>query len=129
MALIHRECFGAAAWPAASIATLFSSRFVFGFIADQGGMVIARAVADEAEVLTIGVVPALRRQGIARGLIEAVAAESAGRGARTLFLEVAAENQAALALYRAAHFHEAGVRRNYYGDDRDALLLRRALCE
>ena len=49
-------------------------------------------------------------------------------GAETLFLEVAVDNTAAIALYRAAGFASAGTRKGYY--DRgaagrvDALVLR-----
>ena len=129
MGLLQEACFGAAAWPAASIATLFAGPGVFGFIAEAGGCVIARAVADEAEILTIGVRPAARRRGLGRQLLDAALAEAARRGATAAFLEVAADNAAARALYAGARFAVAGRRRDYYGPGQDALLLRRMLCE
>ncbi|HEX7390921.1 MAG TPA: GNAT family N-acetyltransferase [Acidiphilium sp.] len=124
MSLLHREAFGVDAWPEASIAALFENPCVFGFISEAGGVVIARAVADEAEILTIGVIPAARQRGIGRELLAAAMAEAARRGAVSMFLEVAAENAAALVLYARAGFVEAGRRRGYYGAGRDALLLR-----
>lgn len=129
MGLLHDACFGAAAWSEASIAALFASPGVFGFIAEAGGCVIARAVAGEAEILTIAVSPAARRHGLGRQLLDAALAEAARRGASAVFLEVAADNAAARALYAGARFAEAGRRRNYYGSGQDALLLRRMLCE
>jgi ribosomal-protein-alanine N-acetyltransferase len=51
-------------------------------------------------------------------------------GARALFLEVARDNDAGLALYRAAAFAEVGIRRAYYSRPTgamDALVLRRDL--
>ncbi|MDX5930619.1 GNAT family N-acetyltransferase [Acidiphilium acidophilum] len=129
MAAVHRAAFGVEAWSAREIATLFATPLVFGFLSEAGGMVMARAVADEAEILTIGVVPAMRRQGLARGLLDRVIAEARCRAATTLFLEVAAGNAAARALYRSAGFEECGVRADYYGAGRDAVVLRRSLCE
>lgn len=127
MNLLHREAFGAEAWPEASIAALFENSCVFGFLSEAGGVVIARAVADEAEILTIGVVPAARRRGLGRKLLDAAMTEAARRGAVSMFLEVAAENAAALALYARAGFGPAGRRPGYYGAGRDAVLLRACL--
>lgn len=129
MAAIHLACFGAASWSSASIATLFESKLVFGYVAGRGGMVIARAVADDAEILTIGVVPEVRRQGIAGALLTLAADEAVLRGTSALFLEVAANNEAALSLYCNAGFERTGLRRGYYGTGTDAVLLMRPLCE
>jgi ribosomal-protein-alanine N-acetyltransferase len=49
------------------------------------------------------------------------------RKAAVMFLEVAAGNVAALALYRAAGFAEVGRRVRYYADGSDALVMRRDL--
>ena len=129
MAMLHEACFDAAAWSAASIDTLFANPAVFGFITEAGGLVIARAVADEAEILTIGVVPVARRHGLGHQLLNAALTEARRRRAETIFLEVAADNAAARALYVSAGFTEAGRRRHYYGPGQDAVLLRRRLCE
>jgi [ribosomal protein S18]-alanine N-acetyltransferase len=51
-------------------------------------------------------------------------AQAAALGARTMFLEVAAANAAARALYAAHGFTEVGLRRRYYGNGDDALMLR-----
>jgi len=95
------------------------------------GFILVRAVAGEAEILTLAVAPAFRRQGAARALVEAVAVEASRRGARTLFLEVAEDNPAAIALYESTEFEAVGLRRGYYArkDARpaDALVLRRRL--
>jgi ribosomal-protein-alanine N-acetyltransferase len=94
------------------------------------GFILARAIADEAEVLTLAVDPAHRRAGAGRALVEAAAIVAAAAGARALFLEVASDNDAALALYRAAGFAEVGQRPAYYRRGAgavDALVLRRDL--
>lgn len=78
------------------------------------GFLIGRLVADEAEILTLGVSHARRGRGLARALCGAFADRVHGAGARRVFLEVAADNVAALALYRRLGFAATGVRRGYY---------------
>jgi len=129
MAAIHQACFGPAAWSAAGIATMFQAPQVFGYVSEAGGLIMARAVADEAEILTLGVIPSARRQGLARTLLDRTIAQSRARGAISMFLEVAAENTAAIVLYHRAAFEDCGRRRDYYGTGSDALVLRRSLCE
>ena len=95
------------------------------------GFLLARAIAGEAEILTLAVDPTHRRQGVARALIEASAATAIAAGAEAMFLEVAADNQAAIGLYRSAGFEQIGSRKDYYARPGaatiDALVLRRTL--
>ena len=96
--------------------------------ADGACFALGRSVAGEAELLTLATAPAFRRQGLARAALAAFDAEATRRGARTGFLEVAADNGAALALYRGAGWAEAGRRRGYYATAAgrvDALVLTR----
>jgi ribosomal-protein-alanine N-acetyltransferase len=93
--------------------------------------VLARIAADEAEILTLGVLQDVRGKGLGRRLVEAVADKARAQGAQRLHLEVAARNAPARDLYANLQFTEAGRRENYY-DDRgdgpdDAVLLTRAL--
>lgn len=128
LAAIHAAAFAAAErWPATEIATTLAMPGAWGLIAARGGMAIARAAGGEAELLTLGVAPEARRQGLGRALVRAVLTEAAARGAAQLFLEVKADNTAALALYRGAGCVEVGRRRRYYADGNDALVLRAAL--
>lgn len=100
-------------WSAAEIEDLIGAPGGFAVTRDTG-FAIGRAVADEAELLTIAVAPEVRRGGIGRALLAAFEAEARRRGAATAFLEVAADNTAALALYFAAGWGENGRRRGYY---------------
>ncbi|HLK24613.1 MAG TPA: GNAT family N-acetyltransferase [Caulobacteraceae bacterium] len=105
-------------WSAADIAALLASPGVFGLIVRHGaevaGFALGRAVAGEAELLTLAVAPSRRRQGLGAALVEAVAARAVAAGAMRLFLEVAADNAAALALYEGAGFAPVGRREAYY---------------
>lgn len=75
---------------------------------------LGRAAADEGEVLALAVAPHLRQRGLGAAALAALEASLADQGARRLFLEAAADNAAALALYRRAGWREAGRRRGYY---------------
>lgn len=127
MAALHAACFTRPRpWSGAEFAGLLADAAVFA-VTRPGGFVLGRAVLDEAELLTIAVDPALRRQGAGRALLAAFEAAAAARGASRAFLEVAADNVAALALYHGAGWAEAGRRRGYYGPGIDALVLAKPL--
>jgi ribosomal-protein-alanine N-acetyltransferase len=94
------------------------------------GFIACRAIAGEAEILTLAVDPAARRAGLGRALVEAAAGVLVQAGATQLFLEVAVDNAAAVGLYEQANFARAGLRRGYYPHPdgaKDALVMRRAL--
>jgi [ribosomal protein S18]-alanine N-acetyltransferase len=80
---------------------------------------------DEAEILTFGVVPEARRRGHGGSLLREAIGAARAKGAGAMFLEVAAGNAPALALYAREGFAEVGRRRRYYSDGADALVLKR----
>jgi len=88
-------------------------------------LAVLRIAADEAEVLTLAVAPAQRRRGLGRAVMDAALTRASAAGARVTFLEVAADNAAALALYAGMGFRTVGRRRGYYDGGTDALILRR----
>ena len=98
-------------------------RGVFGWLHAGGGMILARVVMEEAEVLTLAVAPEARRRGLGGCMLRAAMARAAADSAMTIVLEVSVANGAALALYRGAGFVEVGRRPRYYAGV-DALLLR-----
>ena len=125
LAAIHAAAFPPReAWGEDAIALQLALPGVFGLIAERGGMLLGRSVADEAEVLTLAVIPSLRRQGIGTALLGTAKAHVRALGGKALYLEVAIHNAAALALYRREGFVEVGRRRRYYADASDALVLR-----
>ena len=91
------------------------------------GFILSRLAAGEAEILSIAIAPARRGRGYARPLLDLHLRRLAGLGARSVFLEVDADNAAARALYRRAGFYDVGRRQSYYQSGASALVLRRDL--
>ena len=93
--------------------------------------ILIQVAADESEILSLGTSPQMRRAGLARALLIEAAAEAMKRAATAMFLEVAEDNLAALALYRSCGFATHGRRRAYYmrsgAQPADALMLRAQL--
>lgn len=116
-AALHATSF-AHGWSAAEFERLLASEACAADGAFAGvefaGFILSRQAADEAEILTVAVDPKFRRQGAGRILLSANLARLAARGATRLFLEVAEDNVAALALYRSFGFREEGRRKGYY---------------
>ena len=122
-------------WPEPSVRELMDSPGARAMIAREGetpiGFLLARVVADEAEILSIGVRPAARRQGVARALFKAFLPLAGAAGAKSVFLEVGQDNPPALSLYESLDFERVGLRRDYYtrrgGERIDAVLMRLSL--
>jgi [ribosomal protein S18]-alanine N-acetyltransferase len=69
---------------------------------------------DDAQVMTLGVAPGARRRGVGALLLRALVGRAVALGARSVLLEVAVDNDAALALYERSGFVRFGLRRRYY---------------
>jgi ribosomal-protein-alanine N-acetyltransferase len=133
LAAVHALAFDSP-WPPEAFTGLLDSPGVFALAAVTDApvaLILMRAVADEAEVLTLATAPAHRRKGAARSLLQAALDLAGAAGAESAFLEVAADNAPAIALYRALGFDPVGRRAGYYargnGPTIDALVLRRTL--
>jgi ribosomal-protein-alanine N-acetyltransferase len=122
-------------WSEDEVDTLLGDRRVVCHRATAGrqlaGFIMARAVADEAEILSVAVAGAWQGRGLARRMLDLHLRRLAGLGVRTVFLEVDAHNAAAIRLYHRAGFSEVARRPNYYqgadGTAVSALVLRRDL--
>ena len=114
-------------WDERIIAGQLSQPGVFGLIDPRGGMLLARLAADEAEVLTVAVVPERRQQGLGAGLLVRAGEEARRRGAVRMFLEVSTRNPAARGLYQQLGFQQVGRRKGYYADGSDALVMSKSL--
>lgn len=138
LAQLHRRAFepqGDGVWNATAFRQLIESPGVRAAIFQRGdhpaGFYLYRVVLDEAELISIGVDPAFRGDGVAvnmmQHMLQALDQETVGR----FFLEVREDNKAAIHLYRKFDFDEVGVRSNYYqnndGKKIDAIVFSLAL--
>lgn len=134
MARIHAANFERG-WSAEEIRELVEQTGVKAFVCDWDGsrigFALIRCAADECEILTIAVEESQKRKGIGRKLLEQVAEYAACEGVRTVFLEVAEDNCAAIGLYAAAGYTETARRKAYYrrwhGRRVDALVMAKTL--
>ena len=100
-------------------------------VAEDGDRVVGYAgliaYDDEAHVSTIGVARGRQGEGIGARLLDALLAE-ADRRSPVVLLEVRADNERAMGLYRRRGFAEIGRRPRYYQPSgTDAVVMKREL--
>jgi len=114
LARLHAACFTTPRpWTAAELRHLLAENTTF-LIETTNGFALGRAVADEAELLTLAVAPTARRQGFGRVLLEQFEQGAAARGAASAFLEVRSDNRPATRLYESTGYGLLGTRKGYY---------------
>jgi [ribosomal protein S18]-alanine N-acetyltransferase len=131
ISLLHRGCFPEDPWEIEAIEQIMSIPGFFGRIGLANetpvGFALALALGDEAEIVSLGVLPDYRRCRMGLTMLDAVCGEARWRGADRVVLEVALDNTAARVLYAGRGFTVIGCRRNYYRRAErwvDALTLR-----
>jgi ribosomal-protein-alanine N-acetyltransferase len=92
-----------------------------------GGFIVYWLIHDEMHVLDVVTAPEVRRTGFGRALMVEALADAGRRGANRAMLEVRRSNAPAIALYRSLGFLHDTVRRGYYQDGEDAVLMSLAL--
>lgn len=129
VAELEKRCFSDP-WSEKSVCSELENPLSHWLVAMDGdilaGYVGSQTVLGEADMMNLAVSPAYRRQGVGEGLVNALVADLASRGAHILTLEVRISNSPAIALYRKLGFAQVGYRPNYYSNPReDALILRK----
>ena len=124
IAHLHAQCFPHRPWSADEFSDLKKSGC--DIIASQNGFIVWRVVADEAEIITIGVAPDARRGGIATAMLTLADSDARAHGARRMILDVAEDNTAARKLYESLGYSIDGRRPKYY-DGTDAILMSKKL--
>ena len=121
---LHKKCFPNKPWSADDFRDLKNSGCEI--IMSQNGFIVYRIIVDEAEIITIGVNPDMRRQGIASAMIGIIEKTIKNQGVKKIFLEVASNNISAKKLYENCGFNSVGLRPKYY-DGIDAILMSKDL--
>ena len=94
---LHKKCFPNKPWSADEFRDLQKSGCEI--IMSQNGFIVYRIAVDEAEIITIGVAPQMRRNGIASAMIGIIEKNLKNQGVKKIFLEVSATNIPAQKLY------------------------------
>lgn len=96
-----------------------------------GGFAMLRILGDDVELMTIAVEPKYRGKGIGAALMRACFEDLLMSPSRRMVLEVAADNPAAIRLYRRLGFEKISERKGYYarpdGQPATALVMARNL--
>lgn len=136
MAAIHAGSFGRD-WSDEEFDSLLRQSTIHGFMALKrgtlrgyrpAGFVLVRVADTDSEILTIAVHGASRGAGIGRRLMEETVRFLYREGVESLHLEVDADNEVAVNLYRSLDFETVGERTAYYAqglpESRSALVMR-----
>jgi tRNA threonylcarbamoyl adenosine modification protein YeaZ/ribosomal-protein-alanine acetyltransferase len=130
LAEIHGNCFPKG-WSEADFASALSIPGAGALLVELAGTVYGfvqfQWVAGEAEINTICVLPNYRRQHFGRDLLQGLLAHLKTQDTSKIFLEVSANNSAAMALYEAHAFQRSGLRKAYYADGSDAITMLKVL--
>ena len=105
--------------------------FAYCFVMEMGegpkqsviGFICFRNVTDESELLNICVHPAHRHLGVGKKLMEFYIDFSCRRGSKNFYLEVRSSNHPAIHLYQLFSYRSSGIRKKFYQDKVDALLM------
>ena len=135
LAKLHAQGFHRS-WPREDFASYIAGRDTPVYVACDArrkiaGFAMLRLAADEAELITIAVDRGWRKKGIGKALMRAMLEDLSMTPARKLFLEVAADNPAALRLYGGLGFLRISERQGYYarhdGQPATAIVMARDL--
>ena len=135
LATYEKELFPYSPWSTAQFKEEFAgiptTRFMS--VAEDGNTIVGYcgvfvpAPGIEADILTVAVLPAYRRQGIAKEFMRQIEAYADERQASAMMLEVELSNESAIKLYESLGYMKISVRMDYYGPGKDAHVMRKEL--
>lgn len=127
---LDKQLFPYSPWSASQYSEEFSSSTRRFFVAvDAAGRIAGYAGvfapgAAEADILTVGVVPEHRGQGIATALMALITDWARAQGSTAMMLEVKTDNVEAIGLYEKLGYSKLNTRKDYFGPGLDALVMR-----
>lgn len=135
LATYEKELFPYSPWSTAQFKEEFAgiptTRYMS--VAEDGNTIVGYcgvfvpAPGIEADILTVAVLPAYRRQGIAKEFMRQIEAYAVERQASAMMLEVELSNESAIKLYESLGYMKISVRMDYYGPGKDAHVMRKEL--
>ena len=135
LATYEKELFPYSPWSTSQFKEEFAgiptTRFMS--VAEDGNTIVGYcgvflpAPGIEADILTVAVLPAYRRQGIAKEFMRQIEEYAIERKASAMMLEVELSNESAIKLYESLGYLKISVRMDYYGPGKDAHVMRKEL--
>ena len=118
ISVLHGACFEEI-WNEKTISEMLNMPGILGFLIGTEdkipqGFIMIRVAADEAEIISIGVIPAARKKGLASLLLLKSLKSAAISNVAKIFFEVAEDNKAAIAFYETFGSQIIGKRSGYY---------------
>jgi len=117
---IERESFNQDAWPRELFVEYARAAPMVFLIATVSGSIAGYSLAcftrHGAEIVSVGVRPKFRQQGVATALLKKTLRKVRNSGAQAVWLMVRRENEGAIRLYRRLGFVRTATVRNYYED-------------
>ena len=118
-------------WNKDMVLSAISGGRFFGFIAQENNVPVAFITYsisyDDADIESVYVNAQNRKKGIAKELISLVEKNVASLGKQKLFLEVKENNLPAINLYLSAGFNKISIRKKYYADGSNAIVMQKEL--
>ena len=103
------------------------SSYLYGFVLEEAeqikGYLVGQIVFELVDLHYMAVDPKDYGKGYGQQLLEAFIKKAYELDGKTLTLEVRVSNESAIALYKKCHFKSVGIRRQYYLDGEDALIM------
>ena len=135
LAELHKGCF-AKSWGYLEFESFFERAGVFAAMAYNKqhapvGFVLCWLIEDQCDLLSMGVLPDNRRDGVGQMLLDFAMDNAKSLDAKFMVLEVNINNTAAHTLYEAQGFEKFSIRKGYYtnadGTLADAVCMRKPL--
>ena len=111
------------------IDSAFDSGRFFGYLYTGGedfAFITYSLSVDTADIEDLFVSPAIRKKGIAKGLLSLALKDAENKGKTAVFLEVRTDNAPAINLYTSFGFVKISVRKKYYADG-DAFVMKKEI--
>ena len=130
IAKMESRCFEDA-WPKELLADVLKYSFLHGFLIEEEGKILGygclRVLFETADVDNIAVDESERGKGYGEILLTLMETRAAAMGATECLLEVRVSNAPAISLYQKHGFQTISVRKKYYENGEDALVMRKEL--
>lgn len=128
IAELEKLCFSHP-WKAEDFSAVCRYPVLYGLALEEDGEIVGycctQVLFEDAELQNIAIAPKMRGKGLATLLLSAAEENAKTLGAEKCFLEVRVGNTPAVKLYEKFGYERIGVRKGYYEDGEDAILMRK----